>query len=336
MTDILGALAALDAEATAALEAATDEAALELVRVRYLGRKGDLAAILRGLADVDPAQRPEIGKQANEVKQRLEAALAARRETLLAAARSVTRFREASSPSTWLYTIARSFCIKKRRRSKFAPAAVVPIDGEGREAVLEVPDPRHGPEQELDERRLAAALDAGHMGLVSYALTTDDADEELARLRADGSDLGDVEARSRTRPDGEVVRWRAAFPPLLGPAEPPFILEHELLGAEWGGEARAARASFAHPIGGPVRITTVELPVPDIEATATACARSVGVQFSDIDPRSAHAAIGSQVVRLHHGAPLWNPAVVEISVGGTRELAGREIDAVGVRWRIRS
>src|SRR3990170_1302710 len=65
---------------------------------------------------------------------------------------------------------------------------------------------------------VAAALDAGHMGLVSYALATDDADEELARLRADGSDLGDVEARSRTRPDGEVVRWRAAFPPLLGPA----------------------------------------------------------------------------------------------------------------------
>lgn len=183
---------------------------------------------------------------------------------------------------------------------------------------------------------VAAALDAGHMGLVSYALTTDDADEELARLRAEGSDLGDIEARSRTRPDGEVVRWRAAFPPLLGPAEPPFILEHEPVGAEWGEEARAARASFAHPIGGPARITTVELPVPDIEATANACARSVGVQFSDIDPRSAHAAIGSQVVRLHHGAPLWNPAVVEISVGGIRELAGREIDAVGVRWRIRS
>ena len=183
---------------------------------------------------------------------------------------------------------------------------------------------------------VAAALDAGHMGLVSYALTTDDADQELARLRAEGSDLGDIEARSRTRPDGEVVRWRAAFPPLLGPAEPPFILEHEPVGAEWGEDARAARASFAHPIGGPARIVAVELPVPDIEATANACARSVGVQFSDIDPRSAHAAIGSQVVRLHHGAPLWNPAVVEISVGGIRELAGREIDVVGVRWRIRN
>ncbi len=42
-------------------------------------------------------------------------------DTLLAMARSVRDFRGASSISTWLYTIARSFCIKKRRRSKFAP-----------------------------------------------------------------------------------------------------------------------------------------------------------------------------------------------------------------------
>jgi len=42
-------------------------------------------------------------------------------DTLLAMARGVRDFRGASSLSTWLYTIARSFCIKKRRRSKFAP-----------------------------------------------------------------------------------------------------------------------------------------------------------------------------------------------------------------------
>src|SRR5689334_24944270 len=42
-------------------------------------------------------------------------------DTLLAMARSVRDFRGASSISTWLYTIARSFCLKKRRRSKFAP-----------------------------------------------------------------------------------------------------------------------------------------------------------------------------------------------------------------------
>src|SRR5512138_371132 len=42
-------------------------------------------------------------------------------DTLLAMARGVRDFRGASSLSTWLYTIARSFCIKKRRKSKFAP-----------------------------------------------------------------------------------------------------------------------------------------------------------------------------------------------------------------------
>jgi RNA polymerase sigma-70 factor (ECF subfamily) len=81
-------------------------------------------------------------------------------ETLLAAARGIARFRNASSPSTWLYTIARSFCIKKRRRSRFAPAALVSLDAEGRKAAADVPDLRRDPEQELDDRRLAAALDA--------------------------------------------------------------------------------------------------------------------------------------------------------------------------------
>ena len=42
-------------------------------------------------------------------------------DTLFAAARSAREFRGASSVSTWLYTIARSFCIKRHRRSKFAP-----------------------------------------------------------------------------------------------------------------------------------------------------------------------------------------------------------------------
>ena len=42
-------------------------------------------------------------------------------DTLLAMARGVRGFQGGSSLSTWLYTIARSYCIKKRRRGKFAP-----------------------------------------------------------------------------------------------------------------------------------------------------------------------------------------------------------------------
>jgi len=88
MTEIARELTSLESAALAALGAAADPFALEEVRVRYLGRKGSLAAILRGLADADPAERPAIGKLANEVKQRLEAALAARRQAQEEAARA--------------------------------------------------------------------------------------------------------------------------------------------------------------------------------------------------------------------------------------------------------
>jgi phenylalanyl-tRNA synthetase alpha chain len=88
MADLSQALHALEAEARTALEAAGDAASLEQVRVRYLGRKGSLASILRGLADLDPAERPAAGKLANDVKQRLEAEFTARREAMEATARA--------------------------------------------------------------------------------------------------------------------------------------------------------------------------------------------------------------------------------------------------------
>src|SRR6478609_12154855 len=42
-------------------------------------------------------------------------------DTLLSVARNVKDFRGSSSIATWLYTVARSFCVKKRCKSKFAP-----------------------------------------------------------------------------------------------------------------------------------------------------------------------------------------------------------------------
>jgi len=87
-------------------------------------------------------------------------------ETLLAVARSVKDFRGASSVSTWLYTIARSFCIKKRRRSKFAPDQEESL--ETREPGLEarqVADPARGPEDELAGRQIEAALERAIGGL---------------------------------------------------------------------------------------------------------------------------------------------------------------------------
>ena len=81
-------------------------------------------------------------------------------ETLLAAVRTLPDFRGGSSLSTWLYTIARSFCIKQRRRSKFAPESVESLDvGEPSKAAMQLADPGRGPDEALDGRRLEAALD---------------------------------------------------------------------------------------------------------------------------------------------------------------------------------
>jgi RNA polymerase sigma-70 factor (ECF subfamily) len=81
-------------------------------------------------------------------------------ETLLAAARTLPDFRGASSVSTWLYTIARSFCIKQRRRSKFAPEVVESLDGgEPERAAVQVRDPARSPDEQLEGRRLEAALE---------------------------------------------------------------------------------------------------------------------------------------------------------------------------------
>jgi RNA polymerase sigma-70 factor (ECF subfamily) len=81
-------------------------------------------------------------------------------ETLLAAARTVKDFRGASSVSTWMYTIARSFCIKKRRRSKFAPAEETSLDQRepGAEA-RQVADPGRTPDESLAGRQIEQALE---------------------------------------------------------------------------------------------------------------------------------------------------------------------------------
>jgi phenylalanyl-tRNA synthetase alpha chain len=67
----------LDA-ARAEIERATTRQALDAIRVRYLGKKGLLTQCLRAVPTLPPAERPAVGREANEAKARLEAELAAR------------------------------------------------------------------------------------------------------------------------------------------------------------------------------------------------------------------------------------------------------------------
>jgi len=83
---IIDDLDALQVEALAALSAAESLDALDAVRVAYLGKKGSLTAVLRGLGALSPEERPAVGKASNEVRQALETALEARRAELSSAA----------------------------------------------------------------------------------------------------------------------------------------------------------------------------------------------------------------------------------------------------------
>jgi len=63
---------------------------LEQVRVRVLGRSGQLTTLLRSLGSIPAAERPGIGEQTNRAKASVEAAIAARLEELKAEERRVT------------------------------------------------------------------------------------------------------------------------------------------------------------------------------------------------------------------------------------------------------
>lgn len=71
-------LAQLREAATAEIAAAASEEALEAIRLQYLGKKGSLSTILRGLGQLDAGERPAMGALANEVKEAITGALEAK------------------------------------------------------------------------------------------------------------------------------------------------------------------------------------------------------------------------------------------------------------------
>src|SRR5882672_11770168 len=75
----------LVSEATARFAAISDPAELERAKARYLGKSGAIPEAMKELARLAPAQRREAGARINSAKDRIEAALAARREALEAA-----------------------------------------------------------------------------------------------------------------------------------------------------------------------------------------------------------------------------------------------------------
>lgn len=76
----------LAAEARTKIEAADDGATLEQLRVDYLGKKGQITALLKGLGKLSAEERPEAGAKINVVKQELQALIGERKQALESAA----------------------------------------------------------------------------------------------------------------------------------------------------------------------------------------------------------------------------------------------------------
>ena len=70
-------LARIRSEALAAFEQAQSAAELDSLRVQYLGKKGELTAVLKMMGKLSAEERPAMGQLANEVRSALEAAIEA-------------------------------------------------------------------------------------------------------------------------------------------------------------------------------------------------------------------------------------------------------------------
>jgi len=168
------------------------------------------------------------------------------------------------------------------------------------------------------------ALNAGG-GLATWAVATAAIEADVGRLRDAGSDLGELTAGERLRPDGRIVRWRLASPPMLAFDGPPFLIEHDASAAEWTPAERRERAT------GPARLELLELRVDDVDRTSRSFARTGGLRFrpSLVGGGARDADIGSQRIRLRprRGGP--RIASISLSIAGA---APAELELVGCRW----
>jgi len=159
-------------------------------------------------------------------------------------------------------------------------------------------------------------------------------DADVAALRSNGARLGDSTAGERERPDGTIVRWRLAIGESLGPAKPPFLIEHDPASAEWTTEDRAARAAQNHSGWGTGAARVLELPFPDVPAAVNMLGRAADLRFrpSLTGGSARDANLGRQVVRLRaaHGAP-GRPVISLASPAGD----DRSVDLLGCRWSVR-
>lgn len=149
-------------------------------------------------------------------------------DTLLAVARGVRDFRGASSLSTWLYTIARSFCIKKRRKSIYAPEQEHSLDSDVPVEAARLADSAQSPDEAIAGKQLEQALEQAIGALdpiYREVLLLRDVEGLTASEVAEVLGVTSQAVKSRLHRARLAVRARVA--PLLGvPVEVPAAPGH--------------------------------------------------------------------------------------------------------------
>jgi len=80
---------AVERAALSAIESATSTAELRELELKFLGKSGEFAGLMRQLGQLSAEERPLFGKNVNEAKARIEEAMDARHQTLLSAEREI-------------------------------------------------------------------------------------------------------------------------------------------------------------------------------------------------------------------------------------------------------
>lgn len=75
-------LQSIKEEALKLIQAADAPEKLNDVRVKYLGKKGELTAVLKGMKDVAPEDRPKVGQMVNDTRAEIEDALEASKKEM--------------------------------------------------------------------------------------------------------------------------------------------------------------------------------------------------------------------------------------------------------------
>ena len=155
-----------------AVAGATDTAALEDVRVRFLGRKAELPNLLRGVAQLAPEERGPVGRAANEARKALEAAVDARRAELERAeldARLAADAVDVTLPGTPVTPVGRLHIITAMRREGLVESSPG-VDARTRTVALTAKGAELVPFLEAEWRATEAAYESLEAEL-PYALT---------------------------------------------------------------------------------------------------------------------------------------------------------------------